>query len=433
MNYYDKAEILSTEERRELQSKRLAAQVEHAYNHMPLYGARMKEAGIEPGDIKTIDDITKLPFTYKTDLRDTYPFGMISVPFEDVVRIHASSGTTGKQTVVAYTKNDLDAWAGCIARGLSSIGATKKDIFHISYGYGLFTGGLGINGGVEKFGAAVIPASTGNTVRQINILKDFKPTVICCTPSYALYLGETIKEQGLTDQLSLKYGIFGAEPWTEEMRKNIEASLHIKAFDIYGLSEIAGPGVACECSMQAGMHVQEDHYYPEILDPVTLQPVPDGQSGELVFSCLTKEALPLLRYRTHDIASITHEKCACGRTTVRMTKPTGRSDDMLIIRGVNVFPSQIEDVLLKIKEGVTPYYKIVVDRINNLDTMEIFVEMSPEFFSDTIKHIEETEHKVKSAIETTLGLAVKVRLCEPKSIERFEGKASRVEDRRKIK
>lgn len=431
---YDKdTECISIEERMQLQSKRLVAQVKHAYENVSLYRNRMKENGVEPGDIRSIEDISKLPFTNKTDLRDTYPYGMLAVPFRDIVRVHASSGTTGKQTVVAYTKKDIENWAKCIARGLTSIGVTQEDIVHISYGYGLFTGGLGIHTGVETLGAAVVPASTGNTQRQMNILRDFMPTVLCCTPSYALYLGEALRDNGIPlSDLRLKKGIFGAEPWTEEMRREIESLLGIKAYDIYGLSEIAGPGVACECEEQSGMHVQEDHYYPEIIDPVTLKPVPDGQKGELVFSCITKEALPLLRYRTHDIASVTHEKCACGRTTVRMTKPVGRSDDMLIIRGVNVFPSQVEDVLLRFGEGVAPYYKIIVDRINNLDTFDLYVEMSPGLFSDSVKNIENIERKLKSSIESTLGLAVKVHLVEPKSIERSEGKAKRVEDLRKI-
>ncbi len=433
MFYNEKIETLSREEMRKIQSEKLKRMVAHAYKNVPLYKQRLDEAGVTPDDIQSIDDIVKLPFTYKTDLRDNYPYGMLAVPMTDIVRVHASSGTTGKQTVVAYNRNDLENWSECVARGLVAIGASKEDIFHISYGYGLFTGGLGLHDGAQKLGAAVIPASTGNTSRQMNIIKDFKPSVICCTPSYALYLGESLNENGIKpEDTNLKIGIFGAEPWTEEMRKEIEDLLGIKAYDIYGLSEIAGPGVACECTAQAGMHVQEDNYYPEILDPDTGMPVPDGQPGELVFTCLSKEALPLIRYRTHDIATITHEKCACGRTTVRMSKPIGRSDDMLIIRGVNVFPSQVEDVLLKIKEGVTPYYKIIVDRINNLDTMELLVEMDPAIFSDTIKHIEATERKVKAAVESTLGIAVKVRLVEPKTIERSEGKAKRVEDRRKI-
>ncbi len=433
MFYNEKIETLSREEMRKIQSEKLKKLVAHAYKNVPLYKQRFDEAGVTPDDIQSIDDIVKLPFTYKTDLRDNYPYGMLAVPMTDIVRVHASSGTTGKQTVVAYNRNDLENWSECVARGLVAIGASKEDIFHISYGYGLFTGGLGVHDGAQKLGAAVIPASTGNTSRQMNIIKDFKPSVICCTPSYALYLGESLNENGIKPgDTNLKIGIFGAEPWTEEMRKEIEGLLGIKAYDIYGLSEIAGPGVACECTAQAGMHVQEDNYYPEILDPDTGMPVPDGQPGELVFTCLSKEALPLIRYRTHDIATITHEKCACGRTTVRMSKPIGRSDDMLIIRGVNVFPSQVEDVLLKIKEGVTPYYKIIVDRINNLDTMELLVEMDPAIFSDTIKHIEATERKVKAAVESTLGIAVKVRLVEPKTIERSEGKAKRVEDRRKI-
>ena len=433
IQYYDKhIETMPREEMRKLQSQRLVDTVRRVYENVPLYRKRMEENNVEPADIKSIDDLNKLPFTYKTDLRDTFPYGMFAVPMHDVTRIHASSGTTGKQTVVGYTNHDLDIWAECVARCIVGAGGSRDDIVHVSYGYGLFTGGLGLNNGAEKLGASIIPVSTGNTSRQIQIMQDFGSTILCCTPSYALYIAETIRDQKIPmDTIKLRLGIFGAEPWTVEMRKEIERLLHIQAHDIYGLSEVCGPGVACDCMYLNGLHVHEDHFIPEVIDPDTGAALPDGQVGELVFSCVTKQALPLLRYRTKDLVSITHEKCECGRTLVRMNKPTGRTDDMLIIRGVNVFPSQVEDVLLRFSH-VSPHYLIIVDRVNNLDTCEVQVEMSPELFSDSVKDIEAIEKKIRASIESTLGIAVKVTLVEPKSINRSEGKSKRVLDKRKI-
>ena len=415
-----------------LQSYRLSATVKRVYENVPHYRAKMDEAGIKPEDIKSLADLSKLPFTYKQDLRDTYPYGLFAVPAEEVVRIHASSGTTGKQIVVGYTQHDLDIWSDCTARALTAIGGSKSDFIHVSYGYGLFTGGLGIHYGVEKIGATVIPVSTGNTKRQIQVMKDFGSTILCCTPSYALYLGETLKEMGLTpDDLKLKAGFFGAEPWTEQMRKEIERNLGIKAYDIYGLSEISGPGVAFECPEQTGMHVNEDHFIVEIIDPDTGEVLPDGEEGEVVFTCITKEAFPLIRYRTRDISVLSHDQCSCGRTFVKMAKPRGRSDDMLIIRGVNVFPSQIESVLLDLGQ-TAPHYQLIVDRKNNTDTFEILVEMSENMFSDSVKGLEEQEHRIQAAVESTLGIGAKVTLVEPKSIARSEGKAKRVIDKRQL-
>ncbi|MBQ6053212.1 MAG: phenylacetate--CoA ligase [Clostridia bacterium] len=433
MYYNKKIETMEREELKKLQAERLKKTVERVYNNVPLYRERFDEYGIKPEHIKTVDDLKNLPFTYKTDLRDTYPYGLFAAPMDEVVRIHASSGTTGKQTVVGYTKNDIDVWAECVARGIVSVGGSDKDIVHVSYGYGLFTGGLGLHDGATKLGAAVVPVSTGNTARQINIFKDFGSTILCCTPSYAMYLAEAVKDSGISpDELKLRIGIFGAEPWTEEMRQEIEKGLGIKAYDIYGLSEVCGPGVACNCYMQNGLHVQEDHFIPEIIDPDTGEVLPEGESGELVFTCITKEALPLIRYRTRDISSLIYGKCECGRTTVRMTKPCGRTDDMLIIRGVNVFPSQVESVLLNI-EGVSPHYHITVDRVNNLDTMEVAVEMSPSLFSDSVKVIQEKEKIIKQALLSTLNISVGVKLVGPKTISRSEGKANRVTDLRKNK
>lgn len=414
---------------RAIQSKRLQKIVKSCYENVPLYKRRFDEAGIKPEDIKSIDDIVKLPFTYKSDLRDTYPFGLMAVPRSEFARVHASSGTTGKQTVVAYTHNDIDVWAECAARGITAVGGRPSDFIHVSYGYGLFTGGLGLHYGAEKMGAATIPVSSGNTNRQIAIMQDYESDILCCTPSYAMYIGETIREKGIDPKsLKLRAGIFGAEPWTEEMRREIENLLAIKAYDIYGLSEIAGPGVSCECECQNGMHVNEDYFYPEIIDPATGEQLPDGEFGELVFTCIGKEALPLIRYRTRDICSLNHEKCSCGRTLVRMGKPRGRTDDMLIIRGINVFPSQIESVLLEL--GMDPNYQLVVDRKNNLDTLEVQVEMNDSMFSDTIKSIEKIEKQISSALQSTLNVVAKVKLLEPKSIARSEGKAKRVIDNR---
>lgn len=415
-----------------LQSFRLSQTVRRVYENVPYYRQKMDEHGVKPEDIRSVKDLSKLPFTVKQDLRDTYPYGLFAVPMEDVVRVHASSGTTGKQIVVGYTQNDVNTWSECAARAITAAGGGKHDFMHISYGYGLFTGGLGMHYGAEKVGATVIPASVGNTKRQITILKDFGSTLICCTPSYALFLAETMQEMGLTkDDIKLKAGVFGAEPWTEEMRREIEDKLGIKAYDIYGLSEIIGPGVSFECEEQTGMHINEDHFIPEIIDPDTGEVLPDGEEGELVFSCITKEAFPLLRYRTRDIAVLKREKCSCGRTLVKMLKPRGRSDDMLIIRGVNVFPSQVESVLLSLG-NTSPYYQLIVDRVNNTDTLEIQIEISPEMLSDTVKNIEEQEAAIRTAVESTLGIAAKIRLVEPKAIARSEGKAVRVIDKRKL-
>lgn len=414
-----------------IQSRRLVKMVENCYNNVPLYKKRFDEMGLLPGDIKSIDDIHKLPFTYKTDLRDNYPFGMIAVPKEQLVRIHASSGTTGKQTVVGYTKNDIDVWAKGAARALVAAGATKSDYIHVSYGYGLFTGGLGLHYGAEMLGATAIPISSGNTKRQVDILRDYGSDFLCCTPSYAMYIGETVRDMGIDPKtLKLRGGIFGAEAWSENMRREIEKILDIKAYDIYGLSEIAGPGVSFECKEQTGMHINEDFFYPEIIDPETGEQLPDGEYGELVFTCIGKEALPLLRYRTRDICKLSHKPCSCGRTLVKMSKTRGRTDDMLIIRGINVFPSQVEHVLLSL--NMEPNYQIIVDRKNNLDTMEVQVEMSDQMFSDKVRNLEDVEHNIAAALQSTLNIAAKIRLVEPKSLPRSEGKAKRVIDKRHI-
>ena len=432
-NYWDeKVETASLEEIKAIQSERLCDMVKRCYENVPFYRQLLDKNGIKPEDIHSVDDLSKLPFTYKTDLRDNYPYGLFAVPMDDVVRIHASSGTTGKQTVVGYTENDMDTWSECAARAITAAGGSKSDILQIAYGYGLFTGGLGIHGGGEKVKATVIPASSGNTPRQLTIMQDFGTTILCCTPSYALYLGESREEAGIPlENLKLKAGIFGAEPWTEEMRKNIEEKLGIRAYDIYGLSEVMGPGVSFECEYQCGMHVNEDHFIPEIIDPDTGEVLPEGEAGELVFTCISKEALPLIRYRTRDIATLTREKCKCGRTLIRMSKPRGRSDDMLINRGVNVFPSQIEEVLLNTK-GVTANYLIVVDRINNLDTLEVQVEMAPDMPFDAVRLVEEKSREIHNSLLSMLGLSAKVVIVEPKAIARSEGKAKRVLDKRVI-
>lgn len=423
---------MDVDELRKLQGERLKKTIERIYVSVPYYAERMKEAGVTPDDIKTVDDLSKLPFTYKTDLRDNYPFGAFAVPIDQVVRVHASSGTTGKQTVVGYTKKDLEIWAECVARCLTYAGVTSKDIVHVAYGYGLFTGGLGLHYGAERAGATVIPVSGGHTTRQIQLLKDFGATVLCCTPSYALHLADEMNTLGITrDDLKLRIGIFGAEPWSEEMRCQIEDRLGLKAYDIYGLSEIMGPGVAMNCQHQGWLHIAADHFIAEIIDPETGDVLPEGEKGELVFTCITKEALPLIRYRTRDLSVLTYEKCGCGRTSPRMQKVTGRSDDMLVIRGVNVFPSQIESVLLKYSE-VEPHYMIYVDRVNNLDTMEIHIEMNNLFFSDEVRKIEAFERKLRHEIEATLGINAIIKLVENKSIQRSEGKAKRVVDRRNI-
>lgn len=427
-------ECMDRERLYELQGERLRSTVKRVYENVPYYRQKMKEKGVEPGDIKTVDDLKKLPFTCKQDLRNTYPYGLFAVPMEEVVRIHASSGTTGKRTVVGYTAKDIETWAEIMARCLTAAGADRTSFVHVAYGYGLFTGGLGVHYGAEKIGATVIPVSGGNTKLQIQIMKDFGSTILTCTPSYALYIAETMREMGIDPKkdLKLKAGIFGAEPWTEAMRREIEGQLGIKAHDIYGLSEVIGPGVAVECECQSGMHIQEDHFIVEVIDPETEEPLPIGSEGELVFTCITKEALPLIRYRTRDVARLTDEKCPCGRTQVRMSKVLGRTDDMLIIRGVNVYPSQIESVLLELGLSA-PYYQLIVDRVGPLDSLEVQVEMTPEMFSDQVKQIEAVENKIRHNIESTLGLSCKVRLVEPKTIQRSEGKAKRVIDKRNLK
>lgn len=426
-------EMMPREELKKMQSERLVAQVRRSYENVECFRNRMDEVGLKPSDIHGLEDLSKLPFAYKKDLRDFYPYGLFAVPMSEVKRVHASSGTTGKRIVVGYTENDLDMWANCFARMLTAIGATKEDIVQVSFGYGLFTGGFGAHAGAEKIGATVIPMSSGNTSLQIQTMIDFGATILCCTPSYAMYLGEEIERLGVKDQLKLKAGIFGAEPWTEEMRAEIEAKLGIKAYDIYGLSEVLGPGVSCECECQKGMHVWEDNFIVEIIDPDTGEVLPEGSVGELVFTSLTKEAFPVIRYRTRDICQLITEPCECGRTHIRMKKPQGRSDDMLIIRGVNVFPSQIEEVLLKIAGGdITPNYQIIVGRENNTDTFEVNVEMSEALFADDVKSIEKIEKTITANLRSALGIGAKVRLVNPKSIERSEGKAKRVIDTRKL-
>jgi phenylacetate-CoA ligase len=417
---------------RQVQSERLRETLERAYFNVPFYRNRMQEAGLGPESIQTIDDLSKLPFTTKQDLRDNYPFGLFAVPMSEIVRIHASSGTTGKPTVVGYTRSDIATWSEVMARTLTCAGANRNDFIQIAYGYGLFTGGLGLHYGGEKIGASVIPISGGNTVRQIQLMHDFGSTVLACTPSYALFLAEAIEESGIKrDDLKLRVGVFGAEPWTENMRREIEDKLRIKAIDIYGLSEVIGPGVASECLVQEGLHINEDHFYPEIIDPETLHILPEGNIGELVFTTITKEGLPLIRYRTRDLTKLNYEKCSCGRTLVRMEKCLGRSDDMLIIRGVNLFPSQVESVLLDIRE-IKPHYLLIVDRINNLDSLELKVEVEEDFFQDKISELQSLRQKIQNTLESSIGLGLKVTLVEPKTIERSEGKSRRVIDNRKF-
>ena len=425
-------EALPVPRLRQLQLERLQTKVREVYEKVPFYRQAMDRLGVKPGDVRSLDDLRQLPFTTKQDLRDNYPFGLLAVPMDQVVRIHASSGTTGKPTTVVYTRNDLDLWSEVIARTLAAGGTTRGDVVQNAYGYGLFTGGLGIHYGAEKIGAAVIPVSGGNTKRQIMLMQDFGSTVLTCTPSYSLYLAEVAQEMGVDlRQTRLRVGFFGAEPWSERMRAEIESKLPIKAIDIYGLSEIIGPGVATECMEQRGLHIFEDHFLPEVVDPTTGEPLPYGEKGELVITTITKEALPLIRYRTRDITRLFPEPCACGRTLVRMEKVLGRSDDMLIIRGVNVFPSQIETVLLRM-DGVEPHYQIVVDREHNLDNLEVWVEVSASLFSDEIRRLEALERKVAQELESTLGINAKVKLVEPKSIQRSEGKSKRVIDRREL-
>lgn len=433
MQYWNPTyECMSREEMTRVQTERLINTVKRVYHNVPFYRDKMQKKGIEPGDIRTLEDLKKLPFTYKQDLRDTYPYGMFAVPLSEIVRIHASSGTTGRQTVVGYTRRDIDTWAEVMARTLACAGASKESFIQVAYGYGLFTGGLGVHYGAERIGASVIPISGGNTKRQLQIMKDFGTTILACTPSYALFMAEEMEAAGIRrEDLKIKAGVFGAEPWSANMRKEIEGRFGILAIDIYGLSEVIGPGVASECLCKCGLHIPEDHFIPEIIDPETEEILPPGSKGELVFTTVTKEGLPLIRYRTRDISSLNLEKCECGRTAVRMSKVTGRSDDMLIIRGVNVFPSQIESVLLEVGE-TAPHYLLIVDRIDNLDTLEVWVEMTPALFSDEVRRLEDIEKKIRKEIEGTLGISAKVRLVEPKSIERSEGKAKRVIDKRKL-
>lgn len=425
-------ETMPREELKKLQGERLCRQVKRMYERVELFRKRMDEAGLKPEDIRGVEDLKLLPFSYKQDLRDYYPYGLFAEPMENIVRVHASSGTTGKKIVVGYTRKDLEAWADCVARMFTAIGLDNRDFIQVAYGYGLFTGGLGAHEGAQRIGATVIPISSGNTHNQIQTMVDFGSTALCCTPSYAMYLGEAVNEAGLRDKIKLKAGVFGAEPWTEDMRHAIEDSLGLKAYDIYGLSEIMGPGVAYECSEQEGMHICEDMFIAEIIDPDTGEVLPEGATGELVFTTLTKEGFPVIRYRTRDICTLIYEPCKCGRTHIRMKKPQGRSDDMLIIRGVNVFPSQIEEVLLRVNEDVTPNYQIIVDRVNNNDTFDINVEMSEKMFGDDVKTIELIERKITGELRSVLGIGAKVHLVNPKSIERSEGKAKRVIDNRKV-
>ncbi|NLI36058.1 MAG: phenylacetate--CoA ligase [Bacteroidales bacterium] len=432
MVWNENIECMDRDTLRKIQDIRLKKMVDYVYHNTPFYRKKMQEMNLTPDDINGIDDITKLPFTTKLDLRDNYPFGLCAVPMSQIVRIHASSGTTGRPTVVLYTRKDLSVWAECISRAFTAYGAGTKDIFQISYGYGLFTGGLGAHQGAENIGASVIPMSSGNTTKQIQLMHDFGTTVLCCTPSFSLYLAEAIKESGLPrDEFKLRVGAFGAEPWTENMRHEIDQNLGIKAYDIYGLSEIAGPGVGFECECQNGTHLNEDHYYPEIIDPNTLEPVEQGETGELVFTHLTKEGMPLLRYRTRDLTALHYEKCDCGRTLVRMDRILGRSDDMLIIRGVNVFPTQIESVILEMKE-FEPHFLLTVGRENNTDTMELKVEVREDCYSDEINVMTVLKKKLVDRLRSVLGLAVSVKLVEPRSIERSVGKARRVIDNRKL-
>lgn len=428
----EEIERMSREDMKKLQNERLVAQVKHVWDNVPYYRKKMEEKGVTPDDIKSQDDLYKLPFLTKADLRDAYPYGLLAKPLSDCVRIQSTSGTTGKRVVAFYTQHDIDLWEDCCARAITAAGGTKDDVCQVCYGYGLFTGGPGLNGGSHKVGCLTLPMSSGNTDRQIQFMQDLGSTILCCTPSYAAYIGETLKEKGLTpDDIKLKAGIFGAEPWTEEMRQEIQKLLGIKAYDIYGLTETSGPGVSFECEEQTGMHINEDHFIAEIIDPDTGEVLPEGSKGELVFTSITKEAFPLLRYRTRDICVLTREKCSCGRTLVKMCKPMGRSDDMLIIKGVNVFPSQIESVLLKMSNA-TPNYQIVVDRVGTTDTFEILVEMSDDMFTDTIKTIEDLTRKIGEDIHNILGIKAKIKLVEPKSIPRSEGKAVRVIDKRKL-
>ncbi len=430
MIWNNNMECADRQQMHEIQSRRLTAMIQRIYDHVPFYRNKLKEVGIEPGDIRSVDQLKNLPFTTKSDLRDNYPFGLFTVPQSEVVRIHASSGTTGKPTVVGYTQQDLEIWAEVVARSLTMAGIHSGDTIQIAYGYGPFTGGLGLHYGAEKVGATVIPISTGNTKKQLQFMTDFRATVLACTPSYAAHLGESILKEGIDpSEIKLHTGVFGAEPWSNEMRKEIEQLLRIKAYDIYGLSEVIGPGVSMECECQCGNHVFEDHFIPEIIHPETLEVLPDGELGELVFTPVSKVAMPLLRYRTRDLTRLHREKCDCGRTLVRMEKCLGRTDDMLIIRGVNVFPSQIESVLMEMSE-TTPHYQLIIRRENNLDTLEVLVEIDEKNWSDSIRELEGIRNRIDHNIKSTLGISAKVRLVEPHSIERSEGKAKRVIDYR---
>ena len=429
--YQPEIETMPVEEIKKLQSEKLVKQVKHVYENVPYYRDLMDKKGVKPEDIHGIEDLYKLPFIEKSDLRETYPYGMLAVPLADCVRIQSTSGTTGRRVIAYYTQHDIDLWEDCCARALVAVGADKEDVVQVSYGYGLFTGGAGLNGGSHKLGSLTLPMSSGNTERQLQFMLDLNATVLCCTPSYAAYLGESLKEQGYTpDKIPLKAGIFGAEPWTQEMRRNIENTLGIKAYDIYGLTEISGPGVAFECEAQGGMHICEDHFLAEIINPETGEPLPEGTKGELVFTCLDKEAFPLLRYRTRDICVLSREKCSCGRTHIRMQKPMGRSDDMMIIRGVNVFPSQIEAVLLA--EGFSENYLIKLGRENNSDTFDVYVELRPEQFDDSVKNITAMEKSLAGAMRNMIGIGPSVHLVPPKTIQRSEGKAKRVIDERNL-
>ena len=430
-NYYQpEIETASYEEIRALQNERLVNQVKRVWENVPYYRKKMEEKGVTPDDIKSVDDLHKLPFLTKNDLREAYPYGLMGTDLKNCVRIQSTSGTTGKRVVAFYTKEDVSLWEDCCARALAAVGCTKEDVVQVAYGYGLFTGGAGLHGGSHKVGSLTLPMSSGNTDRQLQFMTDLEATILCCTPSYAAYLSESIHERGIEDQIKLKAGIFGAEAWSENMRHDIEEGLGIKAYDIYGLTEISGPGVSFECEEQTGMHVNEDHFIPEIIDPDTEEVLPIGSKGELVFSCITKEGFPLLRYRTRDICVLSREKCSCGRTLIKMSKPMGRSDDMLIVKGVNVFPSQIETVLLE--QGYHPNYQIIVDRVNNSDTLEVQVEMTPELFSDNLGKITTMEKELVAALKTMLGIYAKVTLVAPKTIARSEGKAVRIIDKRKI-
>ena len=430
-NYYQpEIETASREQIKAWQDERLVSQVQHVWDNIPYYRKKMEEKGLTPADIQGVADLHKLPFLTKDDLREAYPYGLLGKPLSDCVRIQSTSGTTGKRVVAFYTQHDVDLWEDCCARAIVAVGGTKEDVVHVAYGYGLFTGGAGLHGGSHKVGCLTLPMSSGNTDRQLQFMTDLGSTILCCTPSYAAYLSESIHERGLQDQIKLKAGIFGAEAWSQKMREDIEKGLGIKAYDIYGLTEISGPGVSFECEDQTGMHINEDHFIAEIIDPETEEVLPMGSKGELVFTCITKEAFPLLRYRTRDICVLSDAPCPCGRTHVKMSKPMGRSDDMLIVKGVNVFPSQIEAVLLE--QGYPANYQIIVDRVNHSDTLEVMVEMTPESFSDSLAKVTDMEKSLVNALKAMLGIYAKVRLVAPKTIARSEGKAVRIIDKRKI-